>query len=95
MTTILGINAAFHDSSACLVQDGRVVAAVEERLLRQKHHKRATPFNAHALPFQSIHYCLSVASLQLSAVTTSPTPLTRFSWSIRANRPASTYREIR
>jgi carbamoyltransferase len=69
MTTILGINAAFHDSSACLVQDGRVVAAVEEeRLLRQKHHKRATPFNAHALPFQSIDYCLSVAGLQLSDV---------------------------
>ena len=34
----LGINAAFHDSSACLVEDGRVVAAVEEeRFTRIKH----------------------------------------------------------
>ena len=29
----LGINAAFHDSSACLVRDGQVVAAAEDDLL--------------------------------------------------------------
>jgi carbamoyltransferase len=69
MTAILGINAAFHDSSACLVQDGNVVAAAEEeRFTRQKHHKRATPFNAHALPFNAIDYCLSAGGLQLSDV---------------------------
>ena len=41
----LGINAAFHDSSACLVEDGQVVAAVEEeRFTRIKHGKRPVPF---------------------------------------------------
>ncbi|MFL6699573.1 MAG: carbamoyltransferase N-terminal domain-containing protein, partial [Vitreoscilla sp.] len=34
----LGINAAFHDSAAALVQDGRLVAAAEEeRFSRIKH----------------------------------------------------------
>ena len=69
MTTVLGINAAFHDSSACLVRDGQVVAAAEEeRFTRQKHHKRATPFNAHALPFHAIDYCLASGGLQLRDV---------------------------
>ena len=41
----LGINAAFHDSSACLVQDGKVLAAAEdERFSHIKHGKRPTPF---------------------------------------------------
>ena len=54
---ILGINAAFHDSSACLVRDGIVVAAAEEeRFSRIKHGKRATPYQAHALPFHAIDY---------------------------------------
>src|SRR5829696_8300576 len=67
MTAILGINAAFHDSSACLVRDGQVVAAAEEeRFTRQKHHKRAAPYNAHALPFHAIDYCLASAGLRLS-----------------------------
>jgi carbamoyltransferase len=69
MSVILGINAAFHDSSACLVRDGQVVAAVEEeRLIRQKHHKRGTPFNAHALPFHAIDYCLAAGGIHLSEV---------------------------
>ena len=48
----LGINAAFHDSSACLVEDGQVVAAVEEeRFTRIKHGKRPVPFSTWELPF--------------------------------------------
>ena len=47
----LGINAAFHDSSACLVRDGAVVAAAEEeRFTRIKHAKRPVPFSAWELP---------------------------------------------
>ncbi|HEX5478986.1 MAG TPA: carbamoyltransferase C-terminal domain-containing protein [Dehalococcoidia bacterium] len=62
----LGINAAFHDSSACLVEDGRVVAAVEEeRLSRIKHGKRPTPFSAYELPFLSIDACLRQAGAWL------------------------------
>lgn len=64
---ILGINAAFHDSSACLVQAGAVVAAAEEeRFSRIKHAKRATPYMAHALPFNAIDYCLAAGGIALS-----------------------------
>ncbi|HEX2210477.1 MAG TPA: carbamoyltransferase C-terminal domain-containing protein [Longimicrobium sp.] len=66
---ILGINAAFHDSSACLVIDGKVIAAAEEeRFTRIKHHKRPRPFQSHALPFRAIHYCLREADLTLADV---------------------------
>jgi carbamoyltransferase len=66
---ILGINAAFHDSSACLVRDGVVVAAAEEeRFSRIKHGKRATPYQAHALPFHAIDYCLSAGGIALADV---------------------------
>jgi carbamoyltransferase len=66
---ILGINAAFHDSSACLVRDGVVVAAAEEeRFARIKHGKRATPYQAHALPFHAIDYCLQAGGVTLADV---------------------------
>ncbi len=65
----LGINAAFHDPSACLVQDGMVVAAAEEeRFTRIKHGKRPIPFSAYELPFHAIDYCLSAAGIVLSDV---------------------------
>ena len=35
---ILGISAFYHDSAACLVKDGKIVAAAqEERFTRKKH----------------------------------------------------------
>jgi carbamoyltransferase len=39
MTTILGFTAWFHDSSACLLRDGQVIAFAEEeeRFTRRKH----------------------------------------------------------
>jgi len=65
----LGINAAFHDSAACLVDDGRVVAAAEEeRFTRIKHGKRPTPFSAYELPFHAIDYCLHEADLTMAEV---------------------------
>jgi carbamoyltransferase len=55
----LGINAAYHDCSACLVQDGVVLAAAEEeRFTRIKHGKRPVPFTTWQLPFHAIDYCL-------------------------------------
>ena len=40
----LGINAAYHDPAACLVRDGRVIAAAEEeRFTHIKHGKRPGP----------------------------------------------------
>lgn len=65
----LGINAAFHDSAACLVQDGKLIAAAEdERFTHVKHGKRPIPFSAYELPFHAIHYCLKEAGLHLGDV---------------------------
>src|SRR3982751_278979 len=62
----LGINAAFHDSSACLVRDGAVVAAAEEERFTQiKHGKRPVPFSAWELPYHAIDYCLREAGIAL------------------------------
>lgn len=65
----LGINAAFHDSAACLVSDGVVIAAAEEeRFNRIKHAKRPVPFSAWELPFNAIDYCLATAGIKLADV---------------------------
>jgi carbamoyltransferase len=50
----------FHDPSACIVVDGRVVAFVEEeRLTRLKHSNNM-------FPFQAIKFCLKSAGMNLS-----------------------------
>jgi carbamoyltransferase len=65
----LGINAAFHDSSACLINDGQLIAAAEEERFTQiKHGKRPIPFSAYELPFHAIDYCLNVADLHLKDI---------------------------
>jgi carbamoyltransferase len=65
----LGINAAFHDSAACLVADGKVIAASEEeRFTRIKHGKRPVPFSTWELPFHAIHDCLRQAAIQMTDV---------------------------
>jgi carbamoyltransferase len=65
----LGINAAFHDSSACLVKDGKVIAAAEdERFTRIKHGKRPIPFSTYELPFHAMDYCLKEAGIHINDV---------------------------
>ncbi|MET0855248.1 MAG: carbamoyltransferase C-terminal domain-containing protein [Telluria sp.] len=65
----LGINAAFHDCSACLVDDGVVIAAAEEeRFTRQKHGKRPLPFTVWQLPFHAIASCLREAGISMRDV---------------------------
>ena len=65
----LGINAAFHDSAAALVRDGRLVAAAEEeRFTRIKHGKRPVPFSTWELPYHAIDYCLAEAGVTLAEV---------------------------
>jgi carbamoyltransferase len=65
----LGINAAFHDPSACLLKDGILLAAAEEeRFTHIKHGKRPIPFSAYELPFHAIDYCLATAGIHLSEV---------------------------
>jgi carbamoyltransferase len=66
---VLGINAAFHDSSAALIRDGiPVAAAEEERFTRIKHGKRPVPFLSYQLPFHAIDYVLREARLGLRNV---------------------------
>ena len=57
---ILGISGAVHDAAAALLQDGNLVAAVEEeRFKRVKHIGFAGYFGHDAgLPHASIDYCL-------------------------------------
>ncbi len=66
---ILGINAAFHDSSACIIKEGKLLAAAEEeRFTHIKHGKRPIPFSAYELPFNAIDYCLKIAGIHLNDV---------------------------
>ncbi|MDE7131966.1 MAG: carbamoyltransferase [Lachnospiraceae bacterium] len=58
---ILGISAFYHDSAACLVKDGKIVAAVqEERFTRIKHDMN--------MPVNAIMYCLKEASLEAEEI---------------------------
>lgn len=58
---ILGISAFYHDSAACLVQDGEITAAAqEERFTRKKHDD--------AFPARAIEYCLQAAGITMTDV---------------------------
>jgi carbamoyltransferase len=58
---ILGISAFYHDSAACLVSDGKIVAAAqEERFTRKKHDPD--------FPKHSAAYCLKQAGLTIKDV---------------------------
>ena len=53
---ILGLSAFYHDSAACLLKDGDILAAAqEERFTRKKHDPR--------FPVQAIQYCLGEAKI--------------------------------
>lgn len=66
---VLGINAVFHDSSACILKNGQLLAAAEEeRFTHFKHGKRPIPFSTYELPFHAIDYCLKVAGIHLKDV---------------------------
>ena len=58
---IIGLSAFYHDSAACLVIDGEVIAAAqEERFTRKKHDE--------GFPKHSIEYCLTEAGLQIADI---------------------------
>ncbi len=66
---ILGINAAYHESAACLLVDGQVVMAVEEeRINRIKHGKLALPKLAKLLPWASVKLCLEQGGLMIQDI---------------------------
>ena len=58
-TRILGLSAYYHDSAACLVEDGRILAAAqEERFTRKKHDA--------GFPAKAVEYCLREAGVTAS-----------------------------
>jgi carbamoyltransferase len=71
---ILGISAFYHDSAACLIEDGRIVAAAqEERFTRVKHD--------HRFPARAVAYCLAEGGIDgegLDAVAFYDKPITKF-----------------
>ena len=58
---ILGLNAFHGDSSACLVVDGKLVAAAEEERFRRIKHWAG-------LPTEAIQYCLEAGGVSMSQV---------------------------
>jgi len=61
-TNILGISAFYHDSAACLVSDGKIIAAAqEERFTRKKHDA--------GFPQKAIEYCLNAGKISVSDIT--------------------------
>ena len=56
---ILGISAFYHDSAACLIRDGEIVAAAQEERFTRKKHDSSFPRNA-------IYFCLQDNGLKVS-----------------------------
>jgi carbamoyltransferase len=71
---ILGISAYYHDSAACIVRDGEIVAAAqEERFTRKKHD--------HRFPANAVQFCLDYAGIegeQVDLVAFYDKPLLKF-----------------
>ncbi|MCX7798485.1 MAG: carbamoyltransferase [Melioribacter sp.] len=56
---ILGISAYYHDSAACVIKDGEIIAAAqEERFTRKKHD--------HRFPTNAINFCISYANIKVN-----------------------------
>ena len=61
MTSILGISAFYHDSAACILKDGKILAAAQEERFTRKKHDSSYPYNA-------IKFVLKYANLSLNEV---------------------------
>ena len=72
---ILGISCYYHDAAACLVEDGRIVAAAQEERFTRKKHDASFPTNA-------VKYCLAEAGMRpgdkLDAVAFYDKPILKF-----------------
>lgn len=71
---ILGISAFYHDSAACLVQDGKIISAAQEERFTRKKHDYSFPINA-------INFCLQysgITSSQLGLVAFYDKPFLKF-----------------
>jgi carbamoyltransferase len=71
---LLGISAFYHDSAACLVDAGRIVAAAQEERFTRKKHDEGFPSNA-------VRYCLAEGGVkpgELGGVVFYDKPLLKF-----------------
>lgn len=71
---ILGISCFYHDSAACLLIDGRIVAAAQEERFTRKKHDEGFPLNA-------VRYCLKEGKIfdgHLDAVVFYEKPILKF-----------------
>ena len=71
---LLGISAYYHDSAACLIKDGEIIAAAQEERFTRKKHDAAFPHN-------SIKYCLKEANIdshQINNVVFYEKPFVKF-----------------
>tara|TARA_B110000046_G_scaffold174326_1_gene197943 strand:+ start:2405 stop:4240 length:1836 start_codon:yes stop_codon:yes gene_type:complete len=62
VTSILGISAFYHDSAACILVDGEIIAAAQEERFTRKKHDSSYPYNA-------IEFVLNYSNLKLSEVS--------------------------
>jgi carbamoyltransferase len=60
-TTVLGLSALYHDSAACLLRDGQIVAAAQEERFTRKRHDAALPLGA-------VEHCLAAGGLRIGEV---------------------------
>src|SRR5688572_29621987 len=58
---ILGISAFYHDSAACLVRNGNILAAAQEERFTRKKHDSEFPKNA-------VQYCLRAGGISINNV---------------------------
>jgi carbamoyltransferase len=58
---ILGISAFYHDSAACILNDGKIIAAAQEERFTRKKHDSSYPYN-------SVEFVLKQAKIKLSDV---------------------------
>jgi carbamoyltransferase len=61
VSSILGISAFYHDSAACILKDGKIIAAAQEERFTRKKHDPSYPHNA-------VKFVLDYANLRLSEV---------------------------
>ena len=81
---ILGLNINHADTSACIIVNGKIIAAIEEeRFVRKKHYA--------GFPLNSIEFCLSIAKLTINDVnfiTVNYSPTSNLKQKVNKNRIA-------
>jgi carbamoyltransferase len=65
---ILGINSVFHESSACLLKEGKILATAEEERFNRIKRGKVVGDNSDELPLNAVRYCLDSTGISLKEV---------------------------